>query len=99
MYKIADLSEIILRAYITNSQLSSLKLGQNVTVIVDKSDDKTANYQGKVEWISTKAEFTPKTIQTKEERSNEVYAVKIRVKNDGLLKIGMYGEILFSGKR
>lgn len=95
LYKIADLSEIILRAYITNSQLSSLKLGQNVTVIVDKSEDKKANYQGKVEWISTKAEFTPKTIQTKEERSNEVYAVKIRVKNDGFLKIGMYGEVLF----
>ncbi len=95
LYKIADLSEIILRAYITNSQLANLKLGQNVTVKVDKGDDKTADYQGKVEWISPKAEFTPKTIQTKDERANEVYAVKIRVKNDGFLKIGMYGEVLF----
>lgn len=95
LYKVADLSEIILRAYITNSQLASLKLGQNVKISVDKGDEKTADYQGKVEWISTKAEFTPKTIQTKEERSNEVYAVKIRVKNDGFLKLGMYGEVFF----
>lgn len=96
LYKIADLSEIILRAYVTNSQLANIKLGQNVTVIIDKGENKTADYQGKIEWISSKAEFTPKTIQTKEERSNEVYAVKIRVKNDGFLKIGMYGEVAFS---
>ena len=99
LYKIADLSEIILRAYITNSQLANLKLGQNAKVIVNKGDNKTADYQGKVEWISPKAEFTPKTIQTKDERANEVYAVKIRVKNDGFLKIGMYGEVLFSSER
>lgn len=95
LYKIADLSEIILRAYITNTQLANLKLGQKVTVLVDKGKDKNAEYQGNIEWISSKAEFTPKTIQTKDERSNEVYAIKIRVKNDGFLKIGMYGEIKF----
>lgn len=85
LYKIADLSEIILRAYITNTQLANLKLGQKVTVLVDKGKDKNAEYQGNIEWISSKAEFTPKTIQTKDERSNEVYAIKIRVKNDGFL--------------
>lgn len=95
LYKIADLSEIILRAYITNAQLANLKLGQKVTVLVDKGKDKNAEYQGNVEWISSKAEFTPKTIQTKDERSNEVYAIKIRVKNDGFLKIGMYGDVKF----
>ncbi len=95
LYKIADLSEIILRAYITNTQLANLKLGQKVTVLVDKGKDKNAEYQGNVEWISSKAEFTPKTIQTKDERSNEVYAIKIRVKNDGFLKIGMYGDVKF----
>ena len=95
LYKIADLSEIVLRAYITNAQLTNLKLGQKVTVLVDKGKDKNAEYQGDIEWISSKAEFTPKTIQTKDERSNEVYAIKIRVKNDGFLKIGMYGEIKF----
>ena len=98
LYKIADLSEIILRAYITNTQLANLKLGQKVTVLVDKGKDKNAEYQGNIEWISSKAEFTPKTIQTKDERSNEVYAIKIRVKNDGFLKIGMYGDVSFSCK-
>ncbi|MFV0470491.1 MAG: HlyD family secretion protein [Paludibacteraceae bacterium] len=95
LYKIADLSEIVLRAYITNSQLAFLKLGQNVTVFVDKGQNDMTEYKGTVEWISNKAEFTPKTIQTKEERSNEVYGIKIRVKNDGFLKIGMYGEVRF----
>ena len=95
LYKIADLSEIILRAYITNTQLANLKLGQKVTVLVDKGKDKNAEYHGNIEWISSKAEFTPKTIQTKDERSNEVYAIKIRVKNDGFLKIGMYGDVKF----
>ena len=98
LYKIADLSEIILRAYITNAQLANLKLGQKVTVLVDKGKDKNAEYHGNIEWISSKAEFTPKTIQTKDERSNEVYAIKIRVKNDGFLKIGMYGDVSFSCK-
>ena len=93
LYKIADLSTLILRAYITAGQLSGLKLGQQVIVLIDKGKDKPAEYEGIVTWISSKAEFTPKTIQTRDERSNEVYAVKIAVKNDGFLKIGMYGEI------
>jgi len=93
LYKIADLSTLTLRAYITGAQLSQIKLGQQVKVLVDDGADKYRAYNGTIYWISDKAEFTPKTIQTKEERANLVYAVKIRVKNDGYLKIGMYGEV------
>lgn len=95
LYKIADLSELTLRVYVTGSQLSQLKLNQEVTVMVDKGADDYASYKGIVYWISSKAEFTPKTIQTKDERANLVYAIKLRVRNDGLLKIGMYGEVKF----
>lgn len=95
LYKIADLSVITLRAYITGDQLSAVKLGQAVKVYTDKGKDAFTEYPGTITWISDKAEFTPKTIQTKDERANLVYAIKIRVKNDGLLKIGMYGEIKF----
>ena len=95
LYSIADLSTIILRAYITGNQFSFVKLGQKVKVIVDDTASKTKNYDGIIGWISDKAEFTPKTIQTKDERANLVYAIKIRVKNDGYLKIGMYGEVVF----
>lgn len=95
LYKIADLSEMTLRAYITGAQLSSIKTGQNVKVLVDDGADKTKELSGAITWISNKAEFTPKTIQTKDERANLVYAVKIKVKNDGSLKIGMYGEVVF----
>ncbi|SMD15589.1 HlyD family secretion protein [Pedobacter nyackensis] len=98
LYKVSDLSTMILRAYITDKQLSSVKLGQKVEVLVDDVGEKYKTYEGIVEWISDKAEFTPKTIQTKDERTNLVYAVKIRVKNDGYLKIGMYGEINFLKK-
>ena len=93
LYKIADMENIILRAYISSTQLSKLKMGQTVKVFSDFGEKETKEYSGKVVWISSKAEFTPKTIQTKDERANLVYAVKIAVKNDGLLKIGMYGEI------
>lgn len=93
LYKIADLSTLTLRAYITGSQLSQVKLGQTVKVLTDDGKDKYRETTGTISWISDKAEFTPKTIQTKEERANLVYAVKIKVKNDGLLKIGMYGEV------
>ncbi len=93
LYKIADLSEIILRAYVTGDQLPDLKLGQHVTVLIDAPENSYKEYPGEIQWISSKAEFTPKTIQTKDERANLVYAVKIRVKNDGLIKIGMYGEV------
>lgn len=93
LYKIADLSSIILRAYITGDQLSAVKPGIKVKVLVDAPNQTYKSYDGILEWISDKAEFTPKTIQTKEERANLVYAVKVSVKNDGYLKIGMYGEI------
>lgn len=95
LYKIADLSEITLRAYLTGGQLSEVKLGQQVKVLVDDGEDKYKEFPGTVTWVSDKAEFTPKTIQTKEERANLVYAIKIKVKNDGTMKIGMYGEVKF----
>lgn len=95
LYKIADLSSITLRAYVTGDQLPGIKLNQSVKVLVDASDEEYKIYPGTIEWISSKAEFTPKTIQTKDERANLVYAIKIRVKNDGFLKIGMYGEVKF----
>jgi len=93
LYKVADLSTLTLRAYITGTQLPQVKLNQPVKVFIDNGVDKYKEYGGTLYWISGKAEFTPKTIQTKEERANLVYAVKIKVKNDGLLKIGMYGEV------
>jgi HlyD family secretion protein len=95
LYKIADLSTIILRAYITGDQFSKIKLSQQVEVLVDDGSGDNRSYKGTIEWISDKAEFTPKTVQTKDERANLVYGIKIRVKNDGYLKIGMYGEVLF----
>lgn len=93
LYKIADLSTLTLRAYITGDQLAALRLQQRVTVAVDAAEGATRTYPGTVTWISNQAEFTPKTIQTKTERANLVYAVKVRVRNDGHIKIGMYGEI------
>jgi HlyD family secretion protein len=95
LYKIANVDTITLRAYITGSQLSNVKLGQQVKVYIDSGAKNYKEYQGTVSWISDKSEFTPKTIQTKDERANLVYAVKIRVKNDGYIKIGMYGEVKF----
>lgn len=93
IYKVADMKEMILRAYITGDQFSQVKLNQQVKVFVDNGPGKYREYKGVITWISDKAEFTPKTIQTKDERANLVYAIKINVKNDGLLKIGMYGEV------
>lgn len=93
LYKIADFSTLTLRAYITGKQLPGVKLGQQVKVMVDDGKDGYKEFPGTLTWIAGKAEFTPKTIQTKEERANLVYAVKIMVKNDGYLKIGMYGEV------
>lgn len=95
LYKIADLTGIIMRAYITGDQLSKIRLNQKIKVLVDDGADKYKEYEGLITWISNKAEFTPKTIQTKEERANMVYAIKAIVKNDGFLKIGMYGEVKF----
>jgi HlyD family secretion protein len=93
MYKIADVSNLNLRAYVTGVQLPKIKLGQQVKVMIDDGAKKYKEYSGEIIWVSDKAEFTPKTIQTKEERANLVYAIKVKVKNDGYLKIGMYGEV------
>jgi HlyD family secretion protein len=98
LYKIADLSAMILRAYITGDQFAQVKINQPVKVLVDAAEGKYTEYTGTIAWISDKAEFTPKTIQTKDERANLVYATKIKVKNDGRLKIGMYGEVKFQDK-
>lgn len=93
LMKVADLENIYLRAYFTSNQLADIKLGDNVTVIADFGEDNRYEYDGKITWISAESEFTPKTIQTKESRSNLVYAVKIAVKNDGRIKIGLSGEV------
>ncbi|MEA4904719.1 MAG: HlyD family efflux transporter periplasmic adaptor subunit [Petrimonas sp.] len=95
LFKVADIENMYLRAYVTNDQLSGIKLNGKVTVRVDAGDGEMRSYSGTVSWISDKSEFTPKTIQTKNERANLVYATKIAVKNDGFLKIGMYGEVKF----
>src|SRR5690606_27219876 len=95
LFKMANLDALDLRAYVAGALFSQLKLNQPVRVRVDDGKDNYREYPGVVTWISDKAEFTPKTIQTKEERADLVYAVKIRVENDGFLKIGMYGEALF----
>ena len=95
LYKIADLTNITLRGYVSGNQLAELKIGQNVKVNIDQQDG-MKELPGQVTWISSNAEFTPKVIQTKEERVNLVYAFKVLVKNDGELKIGMPGEIYFN---
>lgn len=92
LYKIADLSTMELRVYVSETQLSNIKIGQEVTVKIDEGDA-MKNFKGNITWIASEAEFTPKIIQTKEERVNLVYAVKIDVKNDGSLKIGMPAEM------
>ena len=96
LYKIANLSTMNLRAYVTGAQLPQIILGQQVTVLVDSGANHYKTLPGTITWISDKAEFTPKTIQTKNERANLVYAMKVKVKNDGYLKIGMYGEVRFN---
>lgn len=99
LYRIADTKHLFLRAYVISGQLSTLKIGQEATVYINTADGNQKAYKGTVSWISDKAEFTPKTIQTKDERQNLVYAVKIAVENtDGLIKIGMYGDVNFNGQ-
>ncbi len=93
LYKIADISELILRVYVSGNQLPKIKLNQKVEVFTDDGNGSFHKTDGYITWISDKAEFTPKTIQTKDERANRVYAVKVKVKNDGRYKIGMYGEV------
>lgn len=95
LYKIANTHILTLKAYITGNQLAQIKLGQAVTVLTDAGKGQYRTYQGNITHIADKAEFTPKTIQTQSERANLVYAIKIKVKNDGYLKIGMYAEVKF----
>lgn len=96
LYKIADTKNLFLRAYIVSEQLEKIKIGQKVKVFINISENKQKSYPGTITWISDKAEFTPKTIQTQDERQNLVYAVKIAVTNtDGIIKIGMYGDVDF----
>lgn len=93
LYKVANLNDIYLRSYFTANQLANIKIGQQVTVIADFGGEEQYEYPGTITWIAEQSEFTPKSIQTKDTRANLVYAVKIRVKNDGRLKLGQYGEV------
>lgn len=93
LFKIADIQDMYLRAYVTSAQLQSIRLGQKVTVFADFGDGQRKEYQGTVAWISSRSEFTPKTILTDDERADLVYAMKVAIKNDGFVKIGMYGEV------
>lgn len=96
LFKLADVKNIKLKAYISGAQLPDVKLGDEVQVVFDKNNTENSLIKGKVIWISSTAEFTPKTIQTKEERVNLVYAIKILVENDGRIKVGMPGEVNFN---
>lgn len=93
LFKVADTRQMFLRAYVTSDQLRNVKIGQHVKVMSDYGKGQTKAYDGIVTWISSQSEFTPKTILTNDERADLVYAVKISVRNDGYLKIGMYGEV------
>ena len=93
LFKIANTEHLYLRAYISSAQLTQIQLNQQVTVFSDFGVKECREYKGIITWIASEAEFTPKTIQIKEERENLVYAIKILVKNDGYLKMGMYGEV------
>jgi HlyD family secretion protein len=95
LYKIGNLDDMYLKVYVSATQLDDIRVGQAVTVLIDKNATETHRYSGKITWISTTSEFTPKNIQTKEERVDQVYAVKVLVKNDGKIKIGMPGEVNF----
>lgn len=93
LFRMADLSTMYLRAYVDGNQLSQIKVGQDVKIYIDQDKDSYKEYNGTISWISNKAEFTPKSVQTKDERANLVYAIKVKVINDGYIKIGMYGEV------
>ena len=97
LFKVADITFMMLRAYISGSQLDDVAIGQKVEVLIDKGEDDFHRLEGLVTWVAETAEFTPKIIQTKEERVDLVYAIKVRVANDGRLKIGMPGEVVLNG--
>ena len=96
LFKIADTEQMFMRAYITSAQLQDIRIGQQVKVFADYGDGQKKAYNGTVSWISSRSEFTPKTILTDDERADLVYAVKVAIKNDGYVKIGMYGEVVLS---
>jgi len=95
LFKVGDIENMYMRAYVTSAQLQQVKVGQRVKVFADFGDKQRREYEGTINWISSRSEFTPKTILTDDERADLVYAVKIAVKNDGYIKIGMYGEVKF----
>ena len=95
LFKMANTSQMFIRAYVTSAQLQNIKVGQKAKVFADYGDGKKKEYLGTVSWISSKSEFTPKTILTDDERADLVYALKVAIKNDGYVKIGMYGEVKF----
>ena len=95
LFKIADTEAMYLRAYVTSAQLENIKLGQKVKAFADYGDQQKKEYEGTISWISSRSEFTPKTILTDDERADLVYAIKVAIKNDGFVKIGMYGEVKF----
>ena len=84
-----------MRAYVTSAQLQNIKIGQQVKVFADYGNNQRKEYQGTISWISSRSEFTPKTILTDDERADLVYAIKVAIKNDGFVKIGMYGQVKF----
>lgn len=95
LFKIADMENMYFRAYVTSAQLKNIKVGQQVKVFADYGAGQKKEYKGRVSWISSRSEFTPKTILTDDERADLVYALKVAIKNDGFVKIGMYGEVKF----
>ena len=99
LFKMADTENMFIRAYVTSAQLKDIKIGQQATVFADFGDGQKRNYQGKVTWISNRSEFTPKTILTDDERADLVYALKVAIRNDGYVKIGMYGEVRFASEK
>ena len=96
LFKIADTEQMFMRAYVTSAQLQNIRIGQHVKVFADYGNGQKKAYDGTISWISSRSEFTPKTILTDDERADLVYAVKVAIKNDGYVKIGMYGEVVLS---
>ena len=99
LFKMADTENMFIRAYVTSAQLKNIKTGQKATVFADYGNGEKKEYEGRVTWISSRSEFTPKTILTDDERADLVYAVKVAIKSDGFVKMGMYGEVLFASEK
>ena len=96
LFKMADTEQMFIRAYVTSAQLQTVKIGQKAKVFADYGEGQKKEYEGTVSWISSRSEFTPKTILTDDERADLVYALKVAIRNDGYVKIGMYGEVKFN---